>query len=145
LPSARAEIRILDSCHRFALRRRNHGANLVGSRCNVPRRTRLSHSGHSDEVCAMSSKNLRLALVAGLAVASAALVAGTNMASAQNRADRWTFGPAYGPGGPYDAVGPGAYEGDYSGPPIFVPGRGIINQPCGLPTSACSNSERGAD
>ena len=93
----------------------------------------------------MSSKNLSLTLVAGLAVASAALVAGTNMASAQNRADRWTFGPAYGPGGPYDAVGPGAYEGDYSGPPIFVPGRGIINQPCGLPTSACSNAERGAD
>jgi hypothetical protein len=93
----------------------------------------------------MSSKNLRLALVTGLAVASAALLAGTNMASAQNRADRRTFGPAYGPGGPYGAVGPGAYEGDYSGPPIFVPGVGVINQPCGLPTSACSNSERGAD
>jgi hypothetical protein len=92
----------------------------------------------------MSSNNLRLALVAGFAVVSAALVAGTNLASAQNRADRWTFGPAYGPGGAYGIVSPGVY-GDYSGPPIFVPGRGIINEPCGLPTSACSNSERGAD
>jgi len=93
----------------------------------------------------MSSNNLRLALAAGLAVASAALIAGTNMASAQNRADRWTFGPAYGPGGAYGIVPPGVHVGDYSGPPIFVPGRGIINEPCGLPTSACSNSERGAD
>jgi hypothetical protein len=92
----------------------------------------------------MSSKDLRLALVVGLTVASAALVAGTNLASAQNRADRWTLGPGYGPGA-YGFVGPGMYVGDYSGPPIFVPGRGIINEPCGLPTSACSNSERGAD
>jgi hypothetical protein len=93
----------------------------------------------------MSSKDLRLALVVGLAVVSAALVAGTNLASAQNRADAWTLGPAYPPGGAYDIVAPGMYVDDYSGPPIFVPGRGIINEPCGLPTSACSNSERGAD
>jgi hypothetical protein len=90
----------------------------------------------------MSSKYLRL--VGGLAVASAALVAGTNLASAQYRGDGWTVGPAYGPGGAYMAA-PGMYVGDYAGPPIFVPGRGIINEPCGLPTSACSNSERGAD
>jgi hypothetical protein len=144
VPSVRVEISILDSYQRFALQRGNHGANLARSRRNAPRRAGLSRSGRSDEVCAMSSKNLRLALVAGFAVASAALVAGANMASAQNRADRWTFGPAYGPGGAYGMVPPGVY-GDYSGPPIFVPGRGIINEPCGLPTSACSNAERGAD
>jgi len=89
----------------------------------------------------MSSKNLRLAVVFGLAIAVAALVAEMNPAFAQNRPDGWTLGPAYGPGGAYDIVAPGMYDG----PPIFVPGRGIINQPCGLPTSACSNSERGAD
>ena len=28
---------------------------------------------------------------------------------------------------------------------IYVPGRGILDAPCGLPTSACTNSENGAD
>jgi len=93
----------------------------------------------------MSSKKLRLALVAGLVVSAAALVAQTDLAFAQRRGDGRTLGPAYGPGGAYDIVAPGVYMGDYSGPPIFVPGRGIINEPCGLPTSACSNAERGAD
>jgi hypothetical protein len=78
----------------------------------------------------MSSKSLRYTLVAGLAVASV-LAVETNLAFAQNRADGWTFGPSYGPGGAYDIVAPGMYVGDYSGPPIFVPGRGIINEPCG--------------
>jgi hypothetical protein len=90
----------------------------------------------------MSSKSLRYTLLAGLAVA--VLAGNTNLAFAQNRANGWTLGPAHGPGGAYDFVAPGVY-GDYSGPPIFVPGRGIINEPCGLPTSACSNAERGAD
>jgi hypothetical protein len=93
----------------------------------------------------MSSKKLYFALVAGLAVSAAALVAETDLAFAQRRADGRTLGPAYGPGGANDIVAPGIYLGDYSGPPIFVPGRGIINEPCGLPTSACSNAERGAD
>jgi hypothetical protein len=100
--------------------------------------------GIAREVLIMSSKSIRYTLLAGFAVASV-LVGETNLAFAQNRADGWTLGPAYGPGGAYGVVGPGMYLGDYSGPPIFVPGRGIINEPCGLPTSACSNSERGAD
>jgi hypothetical protein len=104
----------------------------------------LAFSGHSREVLAMSSKGLRCTLLAGLAVASV-LAVETNPAFAQNRADGWTLGPSYGPGGAYDIVAPGMYVGDHSGPPIFVPGRGIINEPCGLPTSACSNAERGAD
>jgi hypothetical protein len=91
----------------------------------------------------MSPRALRLTLVAGLAVASSALAG--HVVFAQNRTDAWTLGPAYSPGGAYDIVAPGMYVGDYSGPPIFVPGRGIINEPCGLPSSACSNSERGAD
>jgi hypothetical protein len=92
----------------------------------------------------MSSKSLRYTLLAGLALAATVLAAETNLAFAQDRADAWRLGPSYGPGGAYDIVAPGMY-GDYSGPPIFVPGRGIINEPCGLPTSACSNAERGAD
>ena len=62
----------------------------------------------------MSSKSLRYTLVAGLAVASV-LAVETNLAFAQNRADGWTFGPSYGPGGAYDIVAPGMYVGDYSG------------------------------
>jgi len=93
----------------------------------------------------MSWKKLSVALVAGLVVSAAALVAETDLAFAQRRADSRTLGSAYGPGGAYDIVAPGIYMGDYSGPPIFVPGRGIVNEPCGLPTSACSNAERGAD
>jgi hypothetical protein len=91
----------------------------------------------------MSPRALCLTLLAGLAVASSALAG--DVAFAQNRTDARTLGPGYSPGGAYDIVAPGMYVGDYSGPPIFVPGHGIINEPCGLPTSACSNSERGAD
>jgi hypothetical protein len=143
MPSARVEIHILDSCHRFALQRRNHGATLAGRRATCRVRSRLALSGHIHEVSIMSPIALRLTLVAGLAVVSSALAG--DLALAQNRTDAWTLGPAYPPGGAYDIVAPGMYVGDYSGPPIFVPGRGIINEPCGLPTSACSNSERGAD
>jgi hypothetical protein len=95
------------------------------------------------EVNIMPSRALRLTLAAGLAVASSALAG--NVAFAQNSAGARTLGPAYSPGGAYDIVAPDMYVGDYSGPPIFVPGRGIVNEPCGLPSSACSNSERGAD
>lgn len=93
----------------------------------------------------MSSKTLRLAVFAGLTVASAVLAAGANLAFAQNRVDAWTLGPAYTPGDAYDIVAPGMYVGDYTDPPILVPGRGIINEPCGLPTSVCSNAKRDAD
>jgi hypothetical protein len=34
------------------------------------------------------------------------------------------------------------YGGFKSGPAFFVPGRGIVNEPCQMPTSACSNDER---
>jgi hypothetical protein len=91
----------------------------------------------------MSPRAPRLTLAAGLVVASSALAG--DVAFAQNGAGAPTLGPAYSPGGAYDIVVPGMYVGDYSGPPIFVPGRGIVNEPCGLPSSACSNSERGAD
>jgi len=91
----------------------------------------------------MSSKSLRCTLAVGVAVVSATLAA--DIAFAQDRADAWRLGPSYGPGGAYDIVAPGMYGDNYSGPPIFVPGRGIINEPCGLPTSACPNSDRPAD
>jgi hypothetical protein len=91
----------------------------------------------------MSSKSLRTTLAAGVAVVSVMLAA--VVAFAQDRADAWRLGPSYGPGGAYDIVAPGMYVDEYDGPPIFVPGRGIVNEPCGLPTSACPNSDRPAD
>jgi hypothetical protein len=93
----------------------------------------------------MSSTSLRNTLLAGIAVVSV-LLGETNLACAQIRADGWTLGPADRPGSAYDIVAPGMYVGDYSGPPTFVPGQEVINQPCSLlPTSPCSNPERGAD
>jgi hypothetical protein len=102
-------------------------------------------SGHSREVLAMSSKRLRHTLLAGLAVATVLAVA-ANAASAQNRVEGWTLGPPYGAGNAYDIVAPGMYVGDSSGPLISVPGGGITDGSCSLlPTSPCSNNERGAD
>jgi hypothetical protein len=91
-----------------------------------------------------SSKKLRRAPAAGLAVALVLIVA-ASPAFAQDRADGRTLAPAFEPGGAYDIVAPGMYVEDDSGPPAFVPSRGIVNEPCGLPTSACPNAERGAD
>lgn len=91
----------------------------------------------------MSSKNLRTTLTVAVAVIAVTLAAG--VAFAQDRADAWTLGSSYGPRGAHYFVAPGMYVGDSPGPPIFVPGRGIVNEPCGLPTSACPNSDRPAD
>jgi hypothetical protein len=94
----------------------------------------------------MSQKTLKLALTFGLAVASLALPLGTNSAIAQgppaaNQGQDYS-GSYY--GGPSDYAGPGgAYRSGFGY--IYVPGRGILDAPCGLPTSACTNSENGAD
>lgn len=94
----------------------------------------------------MSQKTISVALTFGLAVASLALPLGTNSAIAQGppTANQWQDyrGPYH--RGPYDDVGPGGYRGVGFGY-IYVPGRGILDAPCGLPTSACTNSENGAD
>ena len=88
----------------------------------------------------MSSKTTSIALTLGLAIASLALPLGTNSAIAQGPPgpNQWDYR------GPYGYAGPGGYRGVGFGY-IYVPGHGIIDEPCGLPTSACSNSERGAD
>jgi hypothetical protein len=91
----------------------------------------------------MSSKSLRTTLAVGVAAVSVTLA--TGVAFAQDRADAWTLGPPYGHGGAHYFIAPGMYLGASPGPPIFVPGRGIVNEPCALPTSACPNSDRPAD
>ncbi len=97
----------------------------------------------------MSSEAKSVVLTVGLAVASIAVPLGTNSAIAQGPpiADQWQDSRGYyqdssgyyngyaAPGGPY-RTGFGY---------IYVPGRGILDAPCGLPTSACTNSENGAD
>jgi hypothetical protein len=98
----------------------------------------------------MSSKTRCLALTVGLAIASIALSLQTNSAIAADRDYR-----AQGPGavnywqdftGLYDYAGPsGGYGPGFSAPYIYVPGHGILDAPCGLPTSACPNSERPVD
>ena len=90
----------------------------------------------------MSSKTICLALTVGLAVASIALPVATNSAAAAERDYR-----AQGPGtGPYDYAGPGGvYGSGFAGHYIYVPGHGILDAPCGLPTSACPNSQRPVD
>jgi hypothetical protein len=96
----------------------------------------------------MSSKTICLALTVGLAVASIALLLETNSAAAADRDYR-----AQGPraanqwrefNGVYDYAGPGGNYGPGL-PYIYVPGHGILDAPCGLPTSACPNSERPVD
>ena len=86
----------------------------------------------------MSSKTITLALTVGLAAASAAIAFGTNSAAAADR--------VYRAQGPYDYAGPGGvYGAGFTGSYIYVPGHGILDAPCGLPTSACPNSERPVD
>jgi hypothetical protein len=91
---------------------------------------------------AMSSKTKSVVLTLSLAAASIAAPLGTNSAIAQGlpAANQWQDSRGYyngyaAPGGPY-RTGFGY---------IYVPGRGILDAPCGLPTSACTNSENGAD
>jgi hypothetical protein len=87
---------------------------------------------------AMSSKTITLALTVGLAAASAATAFEANSAAA---ADRFYRAQA-----PYDYAGPGGVYGPgFVGSYIYVRGHGILDAPCGLPTSACPNSERPAD
>jgi hypothetical protein len=90
----------------------------------------------------MPSKTISLALTVGVAIAAAALPAETNSAAAAERDYR-----AQGPGtGLYDYAGPGGIYGPGSAVPyIYVPGHGILGAPCGLPTSACPNSQRPVD
>lgn len=98
----------------------------------------------------MSSKTISLALTVGLAIASVALGVETNSAAAADGVDR-VQGPVTVDrwqdfNGLYDYAGPGGtYGRGFGAPYIFVPGRGILGAPCGLPTSACPNSERPAD
>ena len=83
----------------------------------------------------MSSKTICLALTVGLAVASISLPIATNSAAAAER--------DYRAQGPYDYAGPGGVYGPgFTGSYIYVPGHGILDAPCGLPTSACPNSQR---
>jgi hypothetical protein len=89
----------------------------------------------------MSSKTKSVALTLGLAVASIAAPLGTNSAIAQGppTANQWQDS-----GGYYYGYGaPGPYRAGFGY--IYVPRRGILDAPCGLPTSACTNSENGAD
>ncbi|MGA9320578.1 MAG: hypothetical protein WBW06_05905 [Xanthobacteraceae bacterium] len=89
----------------------------------------------------MSSKTKSVALTLGLAVASIAAPLGTNSAIAQGppTANQWQDSRGY-----YYGYGvPGPYRAGFGY--IYVPGRGILDAPCGLPTSACTNSENGAD
>jgi hypothetical protein len=95
----------------------------------------------------MSSTTKSVALTLSLAVASVALLLGANSAMAQSPAPNQWQAPGYYYGSP------GYYYG-YAGAPgvrspgfgyIYVPGRGILDAPCGLPTSACTNSENGVD
>jgi len=128
---------------------RNHDEESHLSRRNPAGQDKVGFLGAiATEERAMSSKKLSFALIAGLAVASIMLAAETNLAFAQDRAyGPGPAGPRYGFGGVYDAVGdypygPGAiYAPGY----IYVPGHGILDAPCGLPTSACPNSQRSAD
>jgi hypothetical protein len=90
----------------------------------------------------MSSKTKSVVLTLGLAVASIAAPLGTNSAIAQGppTAYQWQDPRGYYngyavPGGPYRA-GFGY---------IYAPGYGILDAPCGLPTSACTNSQNGQD
>jgi hypothetical protein len=96
-----------------------------------------------------SSRITSFALTVGLAIASTALPIATNAAVAQDHSDRFQDAGTISRqdlNGLYDYAGPGGlYGARFSGPYIFVPGLGIVDEPCGLPTSACSNSERGAD
>jgi hypothetical protein len=96
----------------------------------------------------MSSKTICVALTVGLAIASAALPIETNSAAAADRdyraqgagaVNQWRdFTRVYDYAGPGGSYGPGL-------PYIYVPGHGILDAPCGLPTSACPNSERPVD
>jgi hypothetical protein len=77
------------------------------------------------------SSNLKMATVAIMLALSA-----TGAAHARGNLDRVGFG---------SVVGQSQYRyygGPKSGPAYFVPGRGIVNEPCQMPTSACSNDER---
>jgi hypothetical protein len=105
---------------------------------------------HLMEERAMSSKIIGLALTVGLVVASVALPLETNSAAAAGRNYRAQGTGAVGhwqdSSGLDDYAGPGGVYGPGFGAPyIFVPGLGILDAPCGLPTSACPNSERPAD
>ena len=107
------------------------------------------------------SKKLCFALAAGLAVASLALPVQTDTAVAAGHHYRASgHYRAYGAraagqrqalAGLYNYAGgrgyaPGSvYARGYGTPYIFIPGRGILGAPCGLPTSACPNSARPAD
>ncbi len=97
----------------------------------------------------MSSKTNSVVLTLGLAAASIAAPLGTNSAIAQGppTANQWQGSSGYyrGSSGYYDgyAVPGGPYRTGFGY--IYVPGRGILDAPCGLPTSACTNSENGAD
>jgi hypothetical protein len=89
----------------------------------------------------MSSKTKSVVLTLGLAAASIAAPLGTHSAIAQGppTAYQWQH-----PSGYYNGyAAPGPYRTGFGY--IYLPGRGILDAPCGLPTSACTNSENGAD
>jgi hypothetical protein len=78
------------------------------------------------------SRNLTMAMVAAMLA-----LAATGAAQARGAYfDRGGFGSAF------DQPHYRYYGGFKSGPAYFVPGRGIVNESCELPTSACSNDQR---
>jgi hypothetical protein len=78
-------------------------------------------------ILAMSRK-LKMAMVA-------AMLALTATGAAQARGDNFDRG---GFGSVFDQPHYRYFGGFKSGPAYFVPGRGIVNEPCQMPTSACS-------
>jgi hypothetical protein len=78
------------------------------------------------------SRNLKLAMVA-------AMLALTATGAAQARGENFDRG---GFGSVFDQSHYRYYGDPKSGPAYFVPGRGIVNEPCQMPSSACSNDER---
>ena len=92
----------------------------------------------------MSSKTKSVVLTLGLAVASIAVPLGTNSAIAQGppTANQWQDSRGLSLEA-YDVRARRPYRAGFGY--IYVPGRGILDAPCGLPTSACTNSENGAD
>jgi hypothetical protein len=85
----------------------------------------------------MSSKTKSVALTLGLAFAS--IAAKSAIAQGPPTANRWQDSRGY----YYGYGAPGSYRAGFGY--VYVPGRGILDAPCGLPTSACTNSENGAD
>ena len=105
------------------------------------------------------SINLSTSLAAVLAAASFAVSLGAGPAAAASRdrhaaiahhrgAARWHHRPYFVHRDPvpvYDDHRLAEYDYNHprrSGPYIYIPGRGILNESCNLPTSACTNEYR---